>query len=440
MTTPVTENAGTAYLSSEQLYIGAFVMLDVPWFRHSFTLNSFKVRNHEQLQELRSLKLAQYRYDPLRSDRPPLPIQAGTAVEPETVTAAVTESEPADAASPEIVIKRQRQEMVQRRRDNVEKVERAFSKATTVIRNMNKNIFSRPKETLEEMGLLVGEMVEAFLESPEATLHVMSEKAGSEDVYFHSLNVAILSMMLAKDIGLTEEQAREMGVGALLHDIGLLEIPDRVVKKPPSESTKAERNFRATHVELGLTTGKRVGLSAMALSVLAQHHEFADGSGYPKGIKLDAMTPVARVVSLVNFYDNLCNPVEISKALTPHEALSYMFAHCRAKFDLRALQTLIRSLGVHPPGSVVQLSNEAFAVVTLVNPKKPLRPWVLVYDESVPKEEAIMVNLEVEADLQILKSIRPALLSPKIAAYLNPRKRVTYFFDGGNSAPTGSPA
>ena len=425
-------------MSSEQLYVGAFVILDLPWFRHSFTLNSFKVRSQDQLQELRALKLAQYRYDPLRSDPPPRPITDVEPAAPEPAPSVEAAPEPADNSSPEVVLKRQRQEMVQRRRDNVERVERAFSKATTVIKNMNKNIFSRPKETLEEMGLLVGEMVDAFLESPEATLHVMGEKAGSEDVYFHSLNVAILSMMLAKEIGLSSELARDMGVGALLHDIGLIEIPDRVVKKPPGDATKAERNFRATHVDLGIATGKRTGLSAMALSVLAQHHEFADGSGYPRGLKLDAMTPVARVVSVVNFYDNLCNPADISKALTPHEALSYMFAHCRAKFDLRALQTLIRSLGVHPPGSIVQLSNENFAVVTSVNPKKPLRPWVLVYDESVPKEEAIMVNLEVEVDLQILKSIRPAMLSPKIAAYLNPRKRVTYFFDGGSSSPTGS--
>jgi putative nucleotidyltransferase with HDIG domain len=438
MTTPVIDSAEPVYLSSEQLYVGAFVMLDLPWFRHSFTLNSFKVRSQDQLDELRSLKLAQYRYDPLRSDPPPRPIAAVNPVAPAPVPADAAGPDPVATSSPEIVLKRQRQEMVQRRRENVERVERAFSKATTVIKNMNKNIFSRPKETLEEMGLLVGEMVDAFLESPEATLHVMGEKAGSEDVYFHSLNVAILSMMLAKEIGLSSELARDMCVGALLHDIGLIEIPDRVVKKPPGEATKAERNFRATHVELGEATGKRIGLSAMALSVLTQHHEFADGSGYPKGLKSEAMTPVARVVSLVNFYDNLCNPADISKALTPHEALSYMFAHCRAKFDLRALQTLIRSLGVHPPGSIVQLSNQNFAVVTSVNTKKPLRPWVLVYDESVPKEEAIMVNLEVEVDLQILKSIRPALLSPKIAAYLNPRKRVTYFFDGGSSAPTGS--
>jgi putative nucleotidyltransferase with HDIG domain len=347
---------------------------------------------------------------------------------------------PEAAKDPAQVLQRQRQVMVQQRRENVDRVEKAFSKATTVIKNMNKNIFSRPKETLEEMGSLVGEMVSAFLESPEATLHVMGEKAGSEDVYFHSLNVAILAMMMAKEIGLNPEVAREVCVGALLHDIGLNDIPDRIVKRAPAEASKAERNFRATHVELGVAIGKKVGLSAQALAILAQHHEFTDGSGYPRGLKQDEMTPGARLVSLVNYYDNLCNPTDISKALTPHEDLSYMFAHCRPKFEIRALQLLIRSLGVHPPGSIVQLSNSAFAVVTSVNPKKPLRPWVLVYDESVPKDEAIMLNLETEPDLQILKSIRPALLSPKVAAYLNPRKRVTYFFDGGSTAPTGASA
>lgn len=430
MTISGENDSGKTYLAGQQLYVGAFVILDLPWFKHSFALNSFKVRTEEQLSELRALKLPRYQYDPARSDPRP-------AAKPETETPA---EPPIDSAppSPEVQAKLQRREVIQQRRENVERVERAFAKASTIVKNMNKNIFSRPKETLQEMGVLVGDLVEAFLESPEATLHVMGEKAGGEDVYFHCLNVAILAMMLAKDMGLTPEQARDMSMGALLHDIGLSEIPDRVVKKPTAEATKAERNFRATHVELGVNIAKKAGLSPQALLVIAQHHEFADGSGYPNGLKLDAIAPGARLLSLINYYDNLCNPTDISKALTPHEALSYMFAHCRAKFEPRALQLLIRSLGVHPPGSVVQLSNESFAVVTSVNPKKPLRPWVLVYDEAVPKEEAIMVNLETETDLQILKSIRPSLLSPKVAAYLNPRKRVTYFFDGSSASPSGA--
>jgi len=433
MTTSAAGNAGATYLSAEQLYIGAFVMLDLPWFKHSFTLNNFKVRNEEQLRELRSLKLAQYQYGPLRSD--PRPATAPATPDLVQATAQAEQATPEQTA--EAVVRQQRQALILQRRENVERVEKAFAKATTIVKNMNKNIFSRPKETLEEMGTLVGELVEAFLQSPEATLHVMGEKAGGEDVYFHCLNVAILAMMLAKDMGLSPEQARNMCMGALLHDIGLSEIPDRVVKKSSAEATRAERNFSATHVQLGVAIGKKVGLPAQALEVLAQHHEFADGSGYPRGLKLQDMSQGARLVSLINYYDNLCNPTDISKALTPHEALSYMFAQCRAKFEPRALQLLIRSLGVHPPGSIVQLSDETFAVVTSVNPKKPLRPWVMVYDEATPKDEAILVNLEENTALQILKSIRPSLLSPKVAAYLNPRKRVTYFFDGSSATPAG---
>ena len=423
---------GSVYLSSEQLYIGAFIMLDLPWFKHSFTRNNFKILDQAQIKELRALQLPRYKYDPLRSDPAP---ESQPVPEPGPNTDAAPP--PPQATEPVAGggIRRVRQEQVLQRRENVEQVERAFAKATTVVKSMNKNVFSRPKETLEDLTGLVGDMVDAFLLSPEATLHVMGEKAGGEDVYFHSLNVSILAMMLAKETGLRADLAREMCMGALLHDIGLIEIPDRVVKKPSAEATKAERNFRATHVDLGVTIGKRLGLPPQALAVVAQHHEFADGSGYPNGIKLEQMAPGARLVSLINFYDNLCNPADISKALTPHEALSYMFAHCRAKFDPRALQMLIRSLGVHPPGSIVQLSNGTFAMVTSINPKKPLRPCVLIYDEAVPKDEAMTVDLEEESELQILKSIRPSLLSPKVAAYLNPRKRVTYFFDGSNTTP-----
>jgi putative nucleotidyltransferase with HDIG domain len=439
MTLPGADAAESSYLFPEQLYVGAFVTLDLPWFKHSFTLNSFKVRSEHQVRELRALKLPRYRYDPQRSDPAPSTVAVPTPAASEDATPPAPDASGSQAPTdPALLLQRQRQALIQQRRDSVDRVEKAFFKAGTVIKNMNKNIFLRPKETLQEMGLLVGELAAAFLESPDATLHVMGEKTGSEDVYFHSLNVAILSMMMAKETGLGPEIAREVCVGALLHDIGLNEIPDRIVKRSPAEASKPERNFRASHVELGVALGKKIGLSAQALAVLAQHHEFTDGSGYPKGLKLEEMTPGARVVSLVNYYDNLCNPIDISKALTPHEALSYMFAHCRQKFDMRALQLLIRSLGVHPPGSIVQLSNAAFGVVTCVNPKKPLRPTVLVYDEAVPKDEAITVNLEIETDLQILKSIRPALLSPKVAAYLNPRKRITYFFDGGGTAPHGA--
>ena len=115
--------------------------------------------------------------------------------------------------------------------------------------------------------------------------------------------------------------------------------------------------------------------------------------------------------------------------MTPHEALSLMFAQRRAKFDTRALQVMIRCLGVYPPGTVVKLSNDAIALVSSVNPAKPLRPWVTVYDASIPKDEAIMLDLEEEPDINIAKALRPIQLPPEVYEYLSPRKRVTYYFD-----------
>ncbi|MDP3652827.1 MAG: DUF3391 domain-containing protein [Rhodoferax sp.] len=419
------------FLSVDQLRLGIFVMIDLPWFKHNFTLNSFKIRNEDQLRELRSLKLPRYRYDPDRSD--PLAIAALSApAAPSMVSAPVV---PVDAI-PESVAQLATRERIAaqvKRREQIANVERAFTKAVATMKNLNRNLLSRPKETLEDMGALVGQMIGAFLDSPEATLHVMGDKAGGEEVYYHSLNVTILAMMLAKDMGLDEASARDLGIGSMVHDVGLMDIPDRVLMKAPEEYNNAERTLRLQHVDYGTTIGAKLKLTPGAMAVIAQHHELADGSGYPRGTKGDRMTEAARLVSLVNFYDNLCNPVDIKRAMTPHQALSYMFAQKRSKFDAKALQLMIRSLGVYPPGSIVHLSNDALAMVTSVNPKKPLRPWIMVYDAKVPKEEAIMLDLEKETDINITKAISPALLPPKVAAYLNPRKRVTYFFDGADA-------
>ncbi len=419
------------FLAPEQLRPGVFVMLEVSWIKHSFTLSNFKIRNDEQVRELRALKLERYRYDPDRSDPAPASdIAANPAANQAKPAAAAPVLEP----DPAVLAQQERLAAVAQWRGRVDKVERAFGQATAAMKNLNRNLLARPKETLEEMGGLLGQMISAFLESPDATLHVMGDKAGGEDVYFHSLNVTVLCMMLAKDLGFSVDQAREMGVGAMVHDIGLMEIPDKVLRKSPEDYNNAERSLRAMHVEYGLTIGRKIGLSPQALAVVAQHHEMADGSGYPKGVKLFGISTPARLVAVVNCYDNLCNPIDISKAMTPHETLSYMYAKRRDKFDAKMLQLLIRSLGVYPPGSIVQLSNDDLAVVTSVNPKKPLRPWIMVYDPKVPKEQAVLRDMEQETDITITKSIRPALLAPKVAAYLNPRKRVTYFFDGGDTS------
>ncbi len=421
-------DSASHYASPHDLRIGLYVFIDLPWFMHPFTLSSFRITSEEQIAELLALKLTRFRYDPQRSETSPGEVASTVSVE--SAPSPVGELSPGVAGeSLEEAEKAERALHLREHRRVVAQTEKAFVKATGIMSRLNKNLLRNPRESLEEMTGLVDQMASVFLDVPDVSLHVMGEKCGGDEAYFHGLNVAILSLMLAKGLNLDAEQARILGSGALLHDIGKVEIPDRVLMKSPDEHTRPERELYVRHVEYGVRIGRQIALSRGATEIIAQHHEMSDGSGYPGELKLEQMAPLARVVSLANFYDNLCNPVALNHAMTPHEALSFIFARRKDKFDADVLQLMIRYLGVYPPGSIVKLSNDAIAMVISVNPQKALRPWVLLYDAGVPKDEALMLDLDRDAAVSIVKSLRPALLPPKVYAYLSPRKRVTYFFD-----------
>ena len=141
------------------------------------------------------------------------------------------------------------------------------------------------------------------------------------------------------------------------------------------------------------------------------------------------MSVGARIVALVNRYDNLCNPNVPSHALTPHEALALLFAQGKSKFDATILGGFIKMMGVYPPGSAVQLTDERYALVVSVNSNRPLKPRVLVHDRAVPPDEALLLDLEAEPRLGIRRSLKPIALPREALDYLSPRPRIAYFFE-----------
>ena len=175
--------------------------------------------------------------------------------------------------------------------------------------------------------------------------------------------------------------------------------------------------------------GQRMRLPAGALKVLAQHHEQADGSGFPLKVGGERLTMASRVVALVNRYDNLCNPQARTLALTPHEAVSVLFAQGRQRFDGAVLNAFIRMMGVYPAGSLVQLTDDRYGMVVGANSSRPLKPRVLVHDTRVPRNEALMLDLERTPDLGIRRSLPAAKLPTAAIAYLDPRPRVSYYFE-----------
>jgi HD-GYP domain-containing protein (c-di-GMP phosphodiesterase class II) len=214
----------------------------------------------------------------------------------------------------------------------------------------------------------------------------------------------------------------------MLHDIGKTDLPERMRHRDEAFSASEARLYEE-HVAHGVTLGRKMGLSAGAMLVIAQHHEHADGSGFPLRLNADRMTAPARIVSLVNRYDNLCNPQLPGRALTPHESLSLLFAQGKNKFDTAILGGFIKMMGVYPAGSTVQLTDDRFAMVVGVNSSRPLKPRVLVHEPAVPREEALVLDLETVSGLGIRRSLKPLQLPPTALEYLAPRPRVAYFFE-----------
>ncbi|MFN7087390.1 MAG: HD-GYP domain-containing protein [Burkholderiales bacterium] len=429
-------------ISVDQLQVGVYVYLDVGWMNHPFGFNNFKIRSEEQIRTIRQMGLSAVRWDPDRSDQkplaPPAPRTAGATTAGLSGQETTADGAPtAGQDDPIMAAKRERMCRLAALREQHARVEQAFLGTATVVRTINKTIFSQPAKTIADTTALVGQMVDQLLAAPDLAIQVMNENPRGENVYFHALNVAVLAMVLGRELGLPAEDVRTLGLGALFHDIGLAEVPSRILYNTGT-LTKAEREFRELHCEYGLNIGKKAGLPAGVLQIIYQHHENFDGSGYLRRLKGEAIDVLARIVAIVNTYDNLCNPVNVAQALTPHEALSQMFAVRRNHFDPKLLQLFIHFMGVYPPGTVVSFSNNAIGLVISVNQTHPLRPTVVVYDPEVPKQEAIVLDLLEEPDINITKAIRPAQLLPAVFDYLSPRRRVSYYFDAGKK-PQGAP-
>lgn len=408
-------------ISVDNLYVGLYVELGLKWFEHPFAFSGFQIKNEDQIRTIKSLDLKVVHYDPSRSDARPAPSVEPKKPSPD-VLAAQAELNKALAAK-RVLIERIRQQ-----RETAARVAHAFVDTTNTVRNIEKNLTAKPEETVKQAEQLVDKIAESILSAPELAIHVMGDSAGSEELYFHSLNVAMLSLMMARDIDLPKEAISSLGMGALFHDVGRREIPSRILLKKEA-LTEAEFHLYQQHCQYGVDIGRELKFNPAMLHIIGEHHECYDGSGYLKKLKGESINLLARIVGIANYYDELCNPPNIADALTPHEALSLMFARQRNKFDPKLLQVFIHSLGVYPPGTIVQLANGAIAMVATINTGQPMKPTVIVYDAEIPKEEAILIDMAAEMDTNIVKAIRPGQVPREILAYLSPRQQVSYYFD-----------
>lgn len=411
-------------ISVDRIQPGLHIRLPVKWNEHPFLFNSFKIKDDEQIRLIRYLGIKHVFMNPSQSDAPPLPMQSLPTPESGDEQLENIDKE-AELLWKE---KQERIEKLSAYRRRVIKCEKEFERSLSRMRAVMNKIRNRPEQALNEASLLVSDIVEQLLNDDNVTLHLMNGKSEFEDVYFHSLNVAVLSMMIAKAKRLQPEQIKQVAFASLFHDIGKIKVPTAIVRKQ-TPLTEPEKNYLKLHTKYGIELANNIeGFPESAKKVIEQHHELNNGSGYPAGLKEEDIDELTQIVSVANAYDNLCHHNVPSEQKIPYVALSHLYKNCKHLYNNDNLSLLIKFMGIYPPGTVVQLSNDMVGLVISVNVSNILFPNVLIYDPSVPRTQAPIIDL-AERDINIVSAVLPQKLPDRVREYLNPRSRISYFFD-----------
>ena len=413
---------GRHTVTPEQLCIGLHVRLG-SWLGHPFLLSSFKIKNQGQIDALRAMGLKEFEYLPKKSDCTPLEAELPAAEAPSQVAPAIVLYELMQE-------KKERIETLSAERERIRLAEKKYVKTANAVKNVIHLANHHPKRAAEQSQEIAADLVEIFIAEQNPYIHLMGENLTDESAYFHSLNVTVLALILARAMGITDpELLGDIARGAVLHDVGKALIPGQVLNKR-EDLNPVESKLFEMHPGYGIKLMQEVdSLSRRVREIILFHHELLDGSGYPKGISGDGLDLAVRIVTIADAYDTLCNQRVPARSRTPSEALSYMYKTGQEKYDKAALAAFVKSLGIYPPGTIVALKSGRIGIVMSVNVADLLHPDLMLYDPAIPKEEAAVVNLKRDLEDSVERTLRPGALPQPVHDYLSPRKRICYFVD-----------
>lgn len=212
------------------------------------------------------------------------------------------------------------------------------------------------------MGEVVNKIKNDLLRQKTLMQNLVDLRAQDDYTFAHSVNVCVLALITGITLGYSDEQLTILGKGALLHDLGKIKIPDRILNKP-AKLTEDEFTEIKNHPTYSYELIKAAkGMDLVALIAL-QHHESYDGSGYPRGIKGDEFHEYAQIVSIADKFDALTAERIYRKAFLPHEAYEMCAACGDFVIDNRIVKAFLQNIAAYPSGEFVKLTNGYVAVV-----------------------------------------------------------------------------
>ena len=288
-------------------------------------------------------------------------------------------------------------------------------------RNNVKSIFDRiiagDKPDLDTAKSVADEFVSTCLYKNEVFMNMLLVKETLECEVNHAINVSILSIALGRRLGLPTYELENLGLAGLLHDVGMLTMPEYVYRESSSLSD-SEFKTLMSHSEKGFEMLKQCGgLNETVLQAVLQHHEKANGTGYPEGLLERQITKNAKIISIADTYDTITSDRPYSKGRSPVQAIKMIFGWSGKHFNETLVKFFVSLLGVYPVGTILRLETNEVGIVYEVSRGSSTKPKILVIiDESGQEVEPFPVDLNNRNILtgQPLKAIKETLTPDQI--------------------------
>ena len=255
----------------------------------------------------------------------------------------------------------------------------------TIIHLMDDIRFGRQIET-EKVEHIVVKMVRSIFRNQGALICLGRIKQADEYTYLHSISVCALMISFGIQLGLDFQQLKDIGIGAMLHDIGKMKVPQEILNRTGPLSDEEYEKIKE-HVEYSrMLLEELPGMADTSILLAAQHHERMDGSGYPNGLKGNEISTFGQIAAIVDVYDAITSERCYRRKVSPTVVLRKLFEWSKFHFNSELVQQFIRCVGIYPVGSLVRLESGFLAVVIDHRENDLLHPTVrIMYDTKTGK-------------------------------------------------------
>ena len=280
----------------------------------------------------------------------------------------------------------------------------SYERAAEYLESVEKDVLAKKHIDTDTLQSVISSLMGDFLTDREAVMEILSIKSYDEYLFHHSINVAIVSLLIAGKLSLEGKLTRMVGIAGLLHDIGKIKIPREVLNKPEGLTENEWMVVRRHPIEGAQILVRHENITELPVLAALEHHAGYDLSGYPTLKRKERPHAITCIVTVADAYEAMTANRSYRTARTIPQAVKVLIDGAGGQFDPLLVKLLLNTIGVFPPGSMVQLKNGEKAIVVEPNEDQPFSPKVrtVCAETSDPNESPLIDTAEDPAQYAVV--------------------------------------